>query len=49
MILGVAGRLTLAEVPTDSAGAFRRVVLIPASTAVGQYRLLAEALDDRGT
>ena len=45
VLVGVAGRITLADVPTDSAGAFRRVVLVPASTAAGQYRLLAEAID----
>jgi hypothetical protein len=45
VLIGIAGRLTLAEVPTDSTGAFRKTVLVPASVAAGQYRLVAEAID----
>lgn len=45
VLIGLAGRTTLAEVPTDSAGAFKRMVLIPASAPAGQYRLVAEAID----
>ncbi|MDA1080747.1 MAG: hypothetical protein O2973_03565 [Gemmatimonadetes bacterium] len=45
LLLGVSGRITLAKVPTDTAGGFRRVLLVPASVAPGQYRLLAEAID----
>ncbi len=45
VLIGLAGRIALAEVPTDSAGAFKRMVLIPASAPAGQYRLVAEAID----
>jgi hypothetical protein len=44
-LVGVSGRIALGDVPTDTAGAFRRVMLIPASLAAGEYRLVAEAID----
>lgn len=45
VLIGLAGRVTLAAVPTDTVGAFKRTVFIPASVAAGQYRLVAEAID----
>ena len=44
-LIGLAGRVRLAETPTDSAGAFSRAVLVPLSLKAGQYRLVAEAID----
>lgn len=44
-LVGVNGRVALGDVPTDTSGAFRRVVLVPATAAAGQYRLIAEAID----
>jgi len=44
-LVGVSGRIALGDVPTDTAGAFRSVLLVPASVAAGQYRLAAEAID----
>jgi hypothetical protein len=45
VLVGVAGRLELGAVPTDSAGAFQRIFVVPASASEGQYRLVAEAID----
>ena len=45
VLIGVTGRVALGDIPTDTSGAFRRVVLVPASIAAGQYRLVAEAID----
>ena len=44
-LVGVNGRVALGDVSTDTAGAFRRVMLVPASLAAGEYRLVAEAID----
>ncbi|MEA3247135.1 MAG: hypothetical protein U9Q74_13370, partial [Gemmatimonadota bacterium] len=44
-LVGASGHHALADVPTDSAGGFKRVVLVPATLAAGRYRLIAEALD----
>ncbi len=45
VLIGASGRHALADVPTDSAGGFKRAVLVPATLAAGRYRLIAEALD----
>lgn len=44
-LVGVSGRVPLGDIPTDTAGGFRRVLLVPASTPSGQYRMIAEAVD----
>ena len=44
-LVGLAGRVALADTPTDSAGAFSRAILVPLSLKAGQYRLVAEAID----
>lgn len=44
-LVGVTGRIPLGEAPTDTAGAFRRSFLIPASAKLGAWRLAAEAID----
>lgn len=44
-LVGVAGRIELGAVPTDTAGAFQHSFLVPASVKGGQYRLVAEAID----
>ena len=44
-LVGLAGRVALADAPTDSAGAFTRAILVPLSLKAGQYRLVAEAID----
>lgn len=45
LLIGVAGRTELVTAATDSAGAFRVRVLVPASLKPGSYRLVAEAVD----
>lgn len=45
VLIGVESRVSLGDIPTDSAGGFRRTVLVPASARAGQYRLVAEAID----
>lgn len=44
-LVGTSGRRALADVPTDSLGAFRRTILVPADLVPGRYRLVAEAID----
>lgn len=45
VLIGVTGRKTLADIPTDEKGGFQRSILIPGVTAAGQYRLVAESVD----
>lgn len=45
VLIGASGRHALADVPTDSAGGFKRAVLVPGTLTAGRYRLIAEALD----
>ena len=45
MLLGVAGRVRLGEVQTDTAGAFVDSVALPLELAPGSYRLVAVAAD----
>ena len=44
-LVGVQGGVRLAEVRTDSVGAFDMTVFVPAATAAGTYRLVATASD----
>lgn len=44
-LVGVQGSVSLAEVRTDSLGAFDATVFVPAPTAAGTYRLVATASD----
>ncbi len=44
-LVGVKGKVPLADIPTDSTGAFLRTVVVPSNAPPGQYRLIAEALD----
>jgi hypothetical protein len=44
-LAGAAGRVELAAVQTDSAGAFADSVAVPSGTSAGAYRLVALAAD----
>ncbi len=46
LLAGVHGRIELATVRTDTAGAFIATVRVPADAAPGAYRLIALATDD---
>lgn len=45
VLIGVRGRIALADVPTDTVGSLRRTVTIPGTSAPGQYRLVGESID----
>ena len=45
LLAGAGGRTRLAEVRTDTNGAFRSTALVPADLPVGSYRLVALASD----
>ena len=45
VLVGVAGRIELGAVPTDSTGAFQHSFFVPSSAKEGQYQLVAEAID----
>jgi len=45
VLVGAAGRVEIGTLPTDSAGAVKGTVLVPATVRVGPYRLVAEAVD----
>ncbi len=44
-LVGVAGRTRLADVRTDSLGAFRGALVVPANVSAGSYRVVAVAAD----
>ncbi len=43
--VGIAGRTRLDQVRTDSLGAFRRALVVPADLSPGSYRVVAVAAD----
>ncbi len=44
-LVGIAGRTRLDEVRTDSLGAFRRALVVPANLSRGSYRVVVVAAD----
>lgn len=45
VLIGVRGRVALADVPTDTGGRLRQTVTIPGTSVPGQYRLVGESVD----
>jgi len=44
-LAGIAGQTRLAEIRTDSLGAFRRALVVPADLPAGSYRVVTVAAD----